>query len=167
MKTAFENDALSKTFQGVCISFSFHVNGRCKCTGKCAYLRVCFHVNGTWEKLISCANGYTNHTHSSDCKIPIRAGFPLLTIVMYGHFKLLFLYSHHACSQSLYLEGSCPVVVELRFTSHKKSSTRSFLGVSGWLVILPIPWHISSSLSLSPFLSIILGAYHLFGWRVK
>ena len=102
---ACENDTLSKVFTEVCIYFSFfYVNRRCECTGECVYFWVCFRINGTWEKFISCTNGYTNHTHSSDCKVPIRASFPLLTIVMHCHFKLLFFYSHHASSQPVHSE---------------------------------------------------------------
>ena len=151
-----------KHFQNYVFTSPFCVNRRCKCTGKCVYFRICFCINGTWKTLISCANMYTNHTRSSDCKIPVRPGFPLLTIAMYGHFKLLFLYFHCACSQSLYSEGSCPVIVEFRFTSHEKSRTRPFLWVSSWLVKLLIPWHVlSSSPSFPSFLPVILGKYHL------
>ena len=80
------------------------------------------------KKYISCANGYTNHARSSDCEIPIRAGFLLLTIVMYDHFKLLFstLIVHVA---SLFTrEGSCPMIVDLRFTFHGKNLDQTFPG---------------------------------------
>ena len=141
-----------KHFQNYAFTSPFYVNRRRKCTSKCVYLWICLRVNGTWEKHFSCANGFTNHARSSDCEIPIRAGFPLLTIVMYDHLKLLFstLIVHLA---SLFTrEGSCPTIVDLIFTFHGKIWTRPFLGVSGCPVRLLIPCHVlSSSLSLPPF----------------
>ena len=116
-------------FQKYAFTSLFCVSGRCKFTDKCVQcLLTKTSRKRELRKPIHSANGYTNHTCSCDRKISIRAGFPLLTIGMYGHFKLLLFYSHHACSQPLYSEGSCPMIVDLRFSSCEKKLDQTLPG---------------------------------------